>query len=267
MNKVGPTIRSHSPEAVSSGARPSGHSPPNVTSAKENSSVHFNAPRTPAGDSNHFQFELGHQLENKLGNIRNGPLTNPLISESKKLGPKKGPVGTNSGKHVSKSASTKHPPKGKPDISRARANSKSKPCAMGDCSNSSHGSFSSTSPRQNPSFGSVTLLRNDSKTLPHGQFQFSSQYLAVVGCESRRDDDGDSKARHGGNQGQPDSNHGRSKDEVDVSSLSNNNIPPPCDGESKGDGSGDDVDKRSIPGDVEDDEMEFDGGGQAPTSI
>ena len=54
MHKVSPTKCSHSPEAVSSGAGPSGHSPPNVTSAKENSSVHFNAPRTLAGDSNPF---------------------------------------------------------------------------------------------------------------------------------------------------------------------------------------------------------------------
>ena len=195
-------------------------------------------------------------MENKLGNIKNGPLTNPIISESKKLGQKKGPTGTNSGKHVSKSASTKHPPKGKPDISRARANSKSKPCTVGDCSNSTHGSFSLTSPQQNPSFSSVTLLRNDSKTLPHGQFQYSSQFLATMGCESGRDGNGDAGAHHG-----------RSRDEVDVSSLSNNNIPPPCDGESKGDGSGDNVEKGSIPGDVEDDGMEFDEGGQAPTSI
>ena len=183
-------------------------------------------------------------------------MTNPTISVSKKLGPKKGPAGTNPGKHVSKSASTKHPPKGKPDISRARAISKSKPCAVGDCSNSAHGSFSSTSSQQNPSFGSVTLLRNDSKTLPHDQFQFSSQSLAAVGCESGRDGNGDARACHG-----------RSKDEVDVSSLSNNSIPPPCDGESKGDVPGDNVEKGSIPRDVEDDGMEFDGGGQAPTSI
>lgn len=172
-----------------------------MTSAKETTSVHFNTPRNPVGNSNPFKLDLGHQLENKLGNIRNGPLGNPKTLGSKKLGPKKGPVGTNSGNYVSKSASTNHPSKGKSEISRARANFKPKPCAVGECSNPSLGSFNSNSPLQNSSFGSFTLLRNDFKTLPHGQFQFSSQSPAAVGCESGRDEDGDTRACQGGNQG------------------------------------------------------------------